>query len=250
VADTSDIPTRSQLWTVLREQQARLARLEETLAPVKTVPTRKKRRVSRSGLLRGAAAGVAGLATARFVQPESAQADASGDFIGEIVMFGFNFAPVNYALCQGQIQSIQQNAALFSILGTDFGGNGQTTFGLPDLRGRVPLGVGQGPGLSPYVIGEQSGTETVTVLSNEIPSHNHLVNCVAESGDRQGPGGNIWAAEAAGVTNVYSDATPNATTMGNNAIGLTGGSQPHENRQPFLVINFCICMFGIFPSRS
>jgi microcystin-dependent protein len=249
VADTSDIPTRSQLWTLLREQQARLARLEATLAPVKAAPTGKKRRVSRSGLLRGAAAGVAGLAAARFVQPEAAQAGSGNDFIGEIVMFAFNFAPVGYALCQGQLLPIQQNTALFSILGTTYGGNGTSNFELPDLQGRVPLGVGAGPGLSPYVLGQHSGTETVTVLSTQMAAHIHTVNCVAESGDQQGPGGHIWAAEAAGVTNVYSDATPTAT-MGTNAIGLAGGSQPHENHQPFLVINFCICMNGVFPSRS
>src|SRR6476660_7370238 len=113
----------------------------------------------------------------------------SEPFLAEVILFAGNFAPRGYAFCQGQILSIAQNTALFSLLGTTFGGNGQTTFALPDLRGRVPMGQGQGPGLTDRVLGELSGQETVTLISNEIPAHNHALNAVSEAGDASAPAG-------------------------------------------------------------
>src|SRR5437763_6086070 len=170
-------------------------------------------------------------------------------FIGQIVLFAGNFAPRGWALCHGQLLAISQNTALFSILGTTYGGNGQTTFALPDFRGRVPVGPGQGPGLSDYDLGEQTGTEAVTLLVAEIPSHNHQANCTNNTADEASPGGHIWATDASGVTGEYSTGSP-STTMGAAAIAPTGGNQPHTNIQPVLCVNFIIALEGIFPSRN
>ncbi len=170
-------------------------------------------------------------------------------YIGQITMVAFNFAPRNYAMCDGQIMSIAKNTALFSLLGTTYGGNGQTTFALPDLRGRAPMHEGQGPGLTDRSLGEMSGTETVTLISSEMPMHNHLAEATSQVGGAQSPIGQFWAAEGGGGATFTYIETANGT-MNPNAIGVTGGNQPHNNMQPFLVINFVIALYGVFPPRS
>lgn len=168
----------------------------------------------------------------------------SEPFLGQIQAFGFNFAPRGWATCDGQILSIAQNTALFSLLGTTYGGNGQTTFALPDLRGRVSLHQGQGPGLTPRSLGEVSGSETVTLISSQMPQHNHIVNANTGAPVDNLPGGQLLASTA-----IYTTAGPDAT-MNPQMIGPAGGGQPHNNMQPYLVINWCIALEGIFPSRN
>jgi microcystin-dependent protein len=172
----------------------------------------------------------------------------STPFIGEIRMFGFNFAPKNWAFCQGQLMPISQNTALFSIIGTFYGGNGTSNFGLPNLQGSIPIHQGQGPGLSPYVLGEVVGTATVTLIAGELPSHGHPAGCSSADGDSLTPGGNVPAKDALGGNNLFTT-TQNAT-MNPAALGVTGGGQPHNNLQPFQVLNYCIALFGVFPSRN
>jgi microcystin-dependent protein len=167
-------------------------------------------------------------------------------FVGEIRMFGFNFAPRNYATCQGQILPIAQNTALFSLLGTTYGGNGQTTFALPDLQGRAPMSFDQGPGLSPRDLGEVGGSEFVTLLSTEMPAHNHSLAAQSSPADRANASG---AALAASADPVYSTGS-SAGTMHPQAVGFVGGGQPHDNMQPYLVVNFCIALRGVFPARN
>ncbi len=176
----------------------------------------------------------------------------SEPFIGQIMMFAGNFAPRGWAFCQGQILSIAQNTALFSILGTTYGGNGQTTFALPDLRGRYPMQPGQGPGLSPRTLGEQGGTETVTLISTQMPAHTHALTASNSAADQPIPEGNVVATRIESGVPVNSYTTPNNinTTMAPNSIGIAGGSQPHNNMSPFLCINFIIALEGIYPSRN
>ena len=169
-------------------------------------------------------------------------------FIAEIYMGGMNFAPRGFASCQGQLIAIAQNTALFSLLGTTFGGNGQTTFALPDLRGRVPMGQGQGPGLSPRTLGEVAGTETVTLISTQIPAHTHPLNAVSEVGDASAPSGNYLA--NSGALDKEYKSTGTVVQMNAGAVGSAGSSQPHANLQPYLVLNFYIAVEGIFPSRN
>ena len=169
-------------------------------------------------------------------------------FLGEIRIFGFNFPPKGWASCVGQVLSISQNSALFSLLGTFYGGNGVNTFALPDLRSRMPLGMGQGPGLSDYAIGEQGGVEAVTLIAGELPSHNHLAVGSTSKGDSLVPTGCVWSADAGGSA-PYSSAAPDGY-LSPNAIGFTGGNLPHENRPPYLALNFSIALTGIFPSRN
>lgn len=173
----------------------------------------------------------------------------SDPFLGEIRPFGFTFAPSGWALCNGQLLSIAQNSALFSLLGTTYGGNGTTTFALPDLRGRVPMHVGNGAGLSPRTLGESGGQEAVTLLTTQIPAHSHPGVSPPCSTDDPNSGSPLNNFPAAVGTSIYST-TSNATMGAGGTTGLTGGGQPHSNVQPYLVINFCICLFGIFPSRS
>jgi microcystin-dependent protein len=168
----------------------------------------------------------------------------SDPYLGQIQSFGFNFAPRGWALCNGQVMNIATNTALFSLLGTMYGGNGQTTFALPDLRGRTSLHFGQGKGLSDYVIGEVGGSESITLITANLPAHNHTLN--ASSGAKLN---NQPKANHLGGANIYNAATIDSA-LAPDTIGLTGGGQPHENRQPFLVINWCIAMEGIFPSRN
>ena len=172
-------------------------------------------------------------------------------FLAQITLFAGNFAPRGWAFCQGQILPIAQNTALFSLLGTTYGGNGQTTFALPDLRGRVPIQPGQGPGLSPYSLGELGGVENVTLLQTQMPAHNHTTQVTSNASSAAAtdtlPNGNFLASDNQ-YTNT-SNAVMNATAV-TVTVGIAGGSQPHENRQPYLAINFIIAMEGIFPSRN
>jgi microcystin-dependent protein len=171
----------------------------------------------------------------------------SEPFIGEIKMVGFNFAPRGYAQCNGQILPIAQNTALFSLLGTTYGGNGQTTFALPDLRSRIPIHTGQGPGLSNYSLGQASGTETVTLTANQLPPHNHTVNA-STTATSKNPTNNVPAVTGAGSS--YADAPSPSTTMNAGMVTGGGSGQPHDNVQPYLCINFVIALEGIFPSRN
>jgi microcystin-dependent protein len=170
----------------------------------------------------------------------------SEPFLGEIRMFGFNFAPRGWLLCNGQVLSISQYTALFSLLGTTYGGNGTSTFALPNLESRVAIHQGQGSGLSPYVIGQEGGTESVTLLSTQMPQHNHTVATNNGAGTTSRPSGEFLARS---TDNAYAAAT-DATTLSAAAIGQTGGSQPHNNIQPFLTVNFCIATTGVFPARN
>ncbi|MBE2201574.1 MAG: phage tail protein [Anaerolinea sp.] len=170
-------------------------------------------------------------------------------YIGQIIMFGGNFAIRGYATCDGQLLPIAQNTALFSILGTTYGGNGQTTFALPDLRGRAPIHMGQGPGLSNYTLGQVGGSETVTLIQSQMPAHNHTLNVHSGTADSQSPVNNLLSGEAAGATFVYSSESPDATANPN-SIAPAGGSQPHNNQSPYLTLNFQIALVGVFPSRN
>jgi microcystin-dependent protein len=171
-------------------------------------------------------------------------------WIGEIAVVSFGFAPVGWAMCNGQILSISQNTALFSLIGTTYGGDGVSTFALPNLQSRVPLHFGQGTGLSPYVLGQTVGFEGVTLGTPQMPAHTHSYTPQASTatGTAAPPTTAIWAQSASGDT-FYSKSASN-TTMAAQTIGQTGGSQPHENRQPTLALNFIISLYGIYPSRS
>jgi microcystin-dependent protein len=171
----------------------------------------------------------------------------SEPFIGEIRMFGFGFVPQGWAQCNGQLLPIAQNAALFSLLGTTYGGDGRSTFALPDLRSRVPVGQGQGPGLSSYAEGQAGGAETVTLAATQMPGHTHPVRADSSAADSDQPEGRTLARSA---SHIYSAKPGPSTAMNADMIGDAGGSQPHGNIQPYLTVNFCIALFGIFPSRS
>ncbi len=164
--------------------------------------------------------------------------------LGTIIMFAGNFAPRGWAFCQGQLLPISQNTALFSLLGTTYGGDGRTTFGLPDLRGRVPLGEGAGPGLTPRTLGQKGGAESVTLTTAQMPSHAHALQANREDQTSKDPLNNYLS-----KIEIYTNAAPD-TALGTQSITTTGGSQPHENMQPFLGINFIIALEGVFPSRS
>lgn len=174
----------------------------------------------------------------------------SEPFLGEIRAVSFGFAPNGWMKCEGQLLSISQHTALFSLLGTTYGGNGQTTFGLPDFRDRVALSFGQGPGLSNRDLGEVAGSATVTLLSSNMPAHTHTARGSSLKGNKTTPVGNSWAADASGKTMDYQTAPPNAP-MENGILSPAGGSQPHNNLQPVLAITYIIAVsVGIFPSRS
>ncbi|MBL8228829.1 MAG: phage tail protein [Bryobacterales bacterium] len=170
----------------------------------------------------------------------------SEPFIGEIRMFGGNFAPKGWAFCDGRLLAIATNSALFSILGTTYGGNGTTTFALPDLRGRVPMSFGNGPGLTPRVLGEMSGEENHTLISTEMPQHNHLVLCNNSGATGGRPGGTVPGVSG---TSIY-DAASDGSTMNPSMVQPSGGSQAHNNIQPYTVLNFIIALEGIYPSRN
>lgn len=168
----------------------------------------------------------------------------SDPFMGEIKLISFNYAPKGWAFCNGQLLPINQNQALFSLLGTTYGGNGQTTFALPDFRGRVPIHVGAG-----YTQGERAGQEVHTLIQGEMPAHNHFLNATNSPASTPTPFGNPPNVLAKAVSTVYGPFT-NPVAMGAQSITSVGGSQPHENRQPYLVLNFIIALVGIFPSRN
>jgi len=170
----------------------------------------------------------------------------SEPFVGEIRMFAGNFAPRAWAFCDGQLLAVSQNDALFSLLGTIYGGDGRTTFGLPDMRGRIPLHQGTGPGLSPRRLGGKSGAENETLTTNQLASHTHDFNANTADATDAAPQGRV-VAKGVGVS-FYKAAAQN-TDMASNMIANTGGSQPHTNLMPTLCVNFIIALFGIYPSR-
>lgn len=172
----------------------------------------------------------------------------SDPFVAEIRIFANNFAPRGWAFCNGQLLPIAQNTALFALVGTIYGGDGRTSFGLPDLRGRAALHPGRGPGLSTYRLGENTGTENVALTAAQIPEHTHGMRCNSGDANSQNPVGNFLAKEL-GPAQAYSPSVPNSS-MGADAIGGTGTGQAHNNMQPFLTLNFCIALIGVFPSRG
>ena len=171
-------------------------------------------------------------------------------FLAEIRIFAGNFAPSGWALCNGQLMSISQNTALFSLLGTTYGGDGRVTFGLPNLVASAPLQQGQGPGLTPRNLGDQGGEATVTLLPTEMPTHTHTAAASSAAGNLNTPGNAVWAPAAIGKVsaNIYSTAAPD-TAMNPQTTGPTGGGQPHNNLPPYLCLNFIIALQGIFPQR-
>ncbi len=166
----------------------------------------------------------------------------SSPYVGEIRMFAGNFAPVGWMFCQGQLLSIADNDVLFNLIGTTYGGDGQNTFALPNLSSRIPIH--QGPG---FVIGQLAGEESVTLLTQQIPGHSHVPQGFATTGNQAGPSGGVWASSTPATQ--FSTLT-GGPIMSPAAVGATGGSQPHDNMVPFLVINFIISMFGVFPSQT
>ena len=169
-------------------------------------------------------------------------------FVAEIRIFPFNFAPKGWAWCNGQLLPLSQNTALFSLLGTTYGGDGKSNFALPDLEGRAPMHPGQGPGLSLHDLGETGGSETVTLLTSEMPFHNHGLRASLDAGDVAIPGPTrSLASSAQGV--IYNTTAP-ATAMGAEALAPAGGDQPHNNMQPYLTFYFNIALQGVFPPRT
>jgi microcystin-dependent protein len=181
----------------------------------------------------------------------------SQPFVGQIIMFGGNFPPSGWALCAGQLMPISENETLFQLIGTTYGGDGQSTFGLPDLQGRVPIHQGQGSGLSNYVIGAKAGTENVTLITQQMPQHNHqlLSNTGGTGGTNQNPVSNAILSNVGisggPTTPPLAFKVPGGTqvTMANSAISQTGGNQPHNNIQPVIAVTYCISLFGIFPTQ-
>ena len=169
----------------------------------------------------------------------------SEPYVGEVRMVGFNFAPVGWALCNGQLMSISQNEALFQLIGTTYGGDGQTTFSLPNLQGRIPFHQGSSGG-NTTTLGQQAGSETVTLTKNQLPAHTHSLNANSQAGTQTTPANGLWAQSTLGQ---FSTETP-GHTMDPSTIALSGGSQSHDNMPPFLVINFIIALYGIFPSQN
>ena len=170
----------------------------------------------------------------------------SQPYIGEIRMFGGSFAPAGWAFCNGQLLPISENDALFILLGTTYGGDGQETFALPNLQSRIPIHMGQGSGTSSYTLGESGGVETVTLTTNQIPIHTHPP-LASNTGGSDNPSGNYWGASSTGKP--YSVA-PAAVQMNTGTITPTGGSQPHDNLLPYLCVTYIISLFGIFPSQT
>ena len=174
----------------------------------------------------------------------------SEPFIAEIRIFAGNFAPRGWAFCNGQLLPVAQNTALFSLVGTTYGGDGRSTFGLPDLQGRAPLHPGQGPGLASRRLGERGGQAAVTLTENELPGHGHGDIRASSGGpDNTSPQGAIWAGDRRSRARQYSDGAADVR-MAPEALQTAGGSQPHNNRQPVLGINFIIALVGLYPSRS
>jgi microcystin-dependent protein len=172
----------------------------------------------------------------------------SDQYLGEIRMFAGNFAPLGWALCNGQLLSIAQNTALFSLLGTFYGGNGQTTFALPNLQSRVPVHQGHGAGLSPYAMGQAGGNENVTLTQAQMPQHNHTMATLSAPGTVARPNTQLLAQSTSG--SIYGPAPSDGSALNQAAISSAGNNQPHANVQPYLAITFIIALQGIFPPRS
>lgn len=174
----------------------------------------------------------------------------SSPFVAEIKMFAGNFAPTGYATCDGQLLPISQNTALFSLLGTFYGGDGKSTFALPNLQGSAPMSQGQGAGLSDRFLGESAGEQTVTLLTSEMPNHTHTLRGNFNTADVNDPSPDRSLARSSPGTLYQSNTASNLTQMSFNALGIAGSSFPHNNMQPFLVVTFIIAMQGVFPPRS
>lgn len=172
----------------------------------------------------------------------------SDPFLGEVRMFAGNFAPVGWVFCNGQLLSIAENDALYTLLGTTFGGDGQNTFGVPDLRGRTPIHQGQGNGLTPRVMGQVFGTETVSLTAAQSPSHTHAVHASSTHGAALTPTNGVWAGSSSGDF-LYAKAAP-TVTMAASAVSPAGSSMPHENMAPFQAVSFIIATSGIYPPQS
>lgn len=171
-------------------------------------------------------------------------------FVAEVRIFACNFAPTGWAFCDGQILPLSQNTALFSLLGTTYGGNGLSTFALPNLQGCAPMQPGQGPGLSLRDLGETGGVESVTLLSSEIPAHTHTAQCATDPGDVNTPGNAENALARSSGASIYNASNANLVAMAPGALAPAGGSLPHNNMQPYLTLNFCIALQGVYPARS
>ncbi len=212
---------------------------------------------SRRGFLNKLGGLVAGTALLAFVSNlfsfKSAKAGTKNvlttdnDHIGSIGIVAFNFAPRSFAFCNGALMAISSNSALFSLIGTYFGGDGRTTFALPDLRGRVPIGAGQGPGLSNYIIGQTGGSETTYLTVNNLPAHSHNLAINTGAGSSDSASGNFMAQNSEGIKQYSS--TSNGTAN-SSSVSNTGSNIPFNNMQPYLALNYVICLYGTFPSRN
>ncbi len=170
-------------------------------------------------------------------------------FVAEIRIFPFNFAPTGWAFCNGQIMPISQNTALFALLGTTYGGDGKSTFALPDLQGNVPLHPGQGQGLSLYDLGQTGGASNVSLLQSEIPAHTHTLRATVENGTQGSVTANITLATSVGGQLYQNNTSANLAIMSPQSLAPAGGSQPHNNMMPYLTLNMCIALQGVFPQR-
>lgn len=171
-------------------------------------------------------------------------------FVAEIRIFPFNFAPKGWAFCDGQILPLSQNTALFSLLGTTYGGDGKSNFALPNMQGNAPMHPGQGPGLSLHDLGETGGSETVSLLESEIPAHSHGMMANTTTGTKSIPTGNSLAKVSGATPYLAANPTPALTPLSGSAIAPAGGDQPHNNMQPYLTLNFCIALQGVYPPRT
>jgi microcystin-dependent protein len=172
----------------------------------------------------------------------------SNPFLAEIRIFPFNFPPKGWAFCDGQLLSISQNTALFSLLGTTYGGDGKSNFALPNMQGSAPMHPGQGPGLSLHDLGETGGSDTVTLLESEMPQHSHALTASNRQGTDQSPINEMFAGGVGGI-NLYA-APASITPLANSAVAPAGGNQPHNNLMPYLTLNFCIALQGVYPPRT
>ncbi|MBI3651457.1 MAG: phage tail protein [Acidobacteria bacterium] len=170
-------------------------------------------------------------------------------FVAEIRIFPFNFAPKGWAFCDGQILPLSQNTALFSLLGTTYGGDGKSNFALPNMQGNAPMHPGQGPGLSLHDLGETGGSETVSLLESEMPSHAHTLMANSSPADNPTPTNNSLA-RVSGATPYQTNTSTNLVGLSGNALAPAGGDQPHNNMQPYLTLNFCIALQGVYPPRT
>lgn len=170
-------------------------------------------------------------------------------FVAEIRIYPFNFAPKGWAFCDGQLLPLSQNTALFSLVGTTFGGNGKSNFGLPDMQGNAPMFWGQGAGLSLHDDGEVGGSSTVALLESEIPSHSHALMASAVTGDTNAPSASVALARSHSANAYQTTTNANLVNLSSQAISPTGGDQPHNNMMPYLTLNFCIALQGVFPPR-